>query len=327
MGKKKIMASVCSLQHSPSSSQALQARSSPLPFSSPPTKIGSFTEPTLSLTQCLSFPLLSVDGFLSPGGGGGGGRRRYSSVPSCSSFTDGQSQSPKNEESGAKRRELLLQMALGALSLQAIGGSNNALAENGTLSSRFVPEIRIKFGFFFPPPRNPRFSDLAVAADEFKLYVDNANKFKISIPLDWQVGGGEPNDSFKSVTAFYPKEDLSSNVSVVITGIGPDFTTMGSFGKVDAFAESLVNGLDRSWQRPPGLAAKLIDCKAANGFYYIEYSLQNPGESRRHIYSAIGMASNGWYNRLYTVTGQFLEEESQRLSSKIEKAVASFRFT
>ncbi|PKI33681.1 hypothetical protein CRG98_045927 [Punica granatum] len=287
------MASVCSLQHSPSSSQALQARSSPLPFSSPPTKIGSFTEPTLSLTQCLSFPLLSVDGFLSPGGGGGGGRRRYSSVPSCSSFTDGQSQSPKNEESGAKRRELLLQMALGALSLQAIGGSNNALAEN----------------------------------DEFKLYVDNANKFKISIPLDWQVGGGEPNDSFKSVTAFYPKEDLSSNVSVVITGIGPDFTTMGSFGKVDAFAESLVNGLDRSWQRPPGLAAKLIDCKAANGFYYIEYSLQNPGESRRHIYSAIGMASNGWYNRLYTVTGQFLEEESQRLSSKIEKAVASFRFT
>lgn len=40
------------------------------------------------------------------------------------------------------------------------------------------------------------------------------------------------------------------------------------------------------------------------GLYYIEYTLQNPGESRRHIYSAIGMANNGWYNRLYTVTGQ-----------------------
>lgn len=26
-----------------------------------------------------------------------------------------------------------------------------------------------------------------------------------------------------------------------------------------------VNGLDRSWQRPPGVAAKLIDCKNANG--------------------------------------------------------------
>lgn len=40
------------------------------------------------------------------------------------------------------------------------------------------------------------------------------------------------------------------------------------------------------------------------GFYYIEYTLQNPGESRKHLFSAIGMASNGWYNRLYTVTGQ-----------------------
>ena len=40
------------------------------------------------------------------------------------------------------------------------------------------------------------------------------------------------------------------------------------------------------------------------GLYYVEYTLQNPGERRRHILSAIGMASNGWYNRLYTVTGQ-----------------------
>ena len=40
------------------------------------------------------------------------------------------------------------------------------------------------------------------------------------------------------------------------------------------------------------------------GFYYIDYSLQNPGEGRKYLYSALGMASNGWYNRLYTVTGQ-----------------------
>ncbi|KAF7829457.1 psbP domain-containing protein 3, chloroplastic [Senna tora] len=136
-----------------------------------------------------------------------------------------------------------------------------------------------------------------------RIYTDDINKFQIVIPQEWQVGTGEPN-GFKSVTAFYPEEESSSNVSVVITGLGPDFTRMESFGKVEEFADTLVSGLDRSWQRPPGVAAKLIDCKAANGFYYIEYSLQNPGDTRRHLYSAIGMASNGWYNRLYTVTGQ-----------------------
>ncbi|KAK5841893.1 hypothetical protein PVK06_004217 [Gossypium arboreum] len=138
---------------------------------------------------------------------------------------------------------------------------------------------------------------------DFRVYTDEVNKFKIFIPQDWQVGAGEPNN-FKSITAFYPEEEANSNVSVAITGLGPDFTRMESFGKVDAFADTLVSGLDRSWQRPPGVAAKLIDCKASNGFYYIEYTLQNPGESRRHLFSAIGMASNGWYNRLYTVTGQ-----------------------
>ncbi|RYR48865.1 hypothetical protein Ahy_A07g034951 [Arachis hypogaea] len=180
--------------------------------------------------------------------------------------------------------------------------------------------------------------------EDVRIYTDDVNRFKIAIPPDWQVGTGEP-DGFKSITAFYPQEASNSNVSVAITGVGPDFTKMESFGKVEEFAETLIGGLDRSWQRPPGVAAKLIDCKSskvvnieasamkpnstqkmASGFYYIEYSLQNPGESRRTLYSAIGMASNGWYNRLYTVTGQFVEEETDKYASKVKKAVASFRF-
>uniref|UniRef100_A0A7N0UTQ8 PsbP C-terminal domain-containing protein n=1 Tax=Kalanchoe fedtschenkoi TaxID=63787 RepID=A0A7N0UTQ8_KALFE len=169
-------------------------------------------------------------------------------------------------------------------------------------------------------------SDAFAVTEDLKVYTDEVNKFKISIPNDWQVGAGQPN-GFKSITAFYPEETSTSNVSVVITGLGPDFTRLESFGKVDEFAETLVSGLDRSWQRPPGVTAKLIDCKSSKGFYYIEYSLKNPGESKKHIYSAIGMASNGWYNRLYTVTGQFVEEESEKFGSDIQKAVASFRFT
>ncbi|XP_050238540.1 psbP domain-containing protein 3, chloroplastic [Mercurialis annua] len=161
--------------------------------------------------------------------------------------------------------------------------------------------------------------------DGFRVYTDDANKFQISIPQDWTVGSGEPT-GFKSVTAFYPQETSTSNVSVVITGVGPDFTRMESFGKVEAFAETLVSGLDRSWQRRPGVAAKLVDCKAINGIYYIDYTLQNPGESRKHLYSALGMAFNGWYNRLYTTTGQYVDEESEKYGPKIQKVVSSFKF-
>lgn len=166
----------------------------------------------------------------------------------------------------------------------------------------------------------------ASAVDEdLRTYTDDTNKYKIVIPNDWQVGSGE-TDGVRSLTAFYPQQASNSNVSVLITGLGPDFTRLESFGKVDAFAETLVSGLDRSWQRPAGVAAKLIDYKAAKGLYYIEYTLQNPGESPRHIYSALGVKNNGWYNRLYTVTGQFFEEEADMYGLKVEKAVQSFRF-
>ncbi|GAB2275184.1 PsbP domain-containing protein 3, chloroplastic [Dionaea muscipula] len=82
--------------------------------------------------------------------------------------------------------------------------------------------------------------------EAFRAYSDDVNKYKIYIPRDWQVGSGDTK-GIKSVTAFYPEEASTSNVSAVITGLGPDFTRLESFGKVDGFAENLVSGLDRSW--------------------------------------------------------------------------------
>lgn len=226
------------------------------------------------------------------------GRNRRTLTAVSSSFKNNgidYDRSPRDEvreKSWNKRRDLLLQATFAAFSVPAIVDNSIALADSD---------------------------------DEFSVYSDDVNKFKISIPRDWQVGSGE-GDGIRLLTAFYPQDASSSNVSLVITGLGPDFTRLESFGKVDAFAENLVSGLDRSWQRPPGVAAKLIDCKAANGFYYIEYTLQNPGESRRHLFSVLGIANNGWYNRLYTLTGQFVDEEAEKYGSKIEKAIASFRF-
>ncbi|KAL1561482.1 psbP domain-containing protein 3, chloroplastic-like isoform X1 [Salvia divinorum] len=177
----------------------------------------------------------------------------------------------------------------------------------------------------------PAISSAALAAESalpegFRVYTDEVNRFKITIPEDWQVGTGE-GDGVRALIAFYPQEASSSNVSIAITGLGADFTRLESFGKVGEFAETLIGGLDRSWQRPPGVAAKLIDSKASNGLYYIEYTLKNPGESGRHLYSVLGVANNGIYNRLYTLTGQFVDEEEAKFGSKIQKAVSSFRLS
>nr|GMD25970.1 psbP domain-containing protein 3, chloroplastic [Ipomoea batatas] len=231
------------------------------------------------------------------------------------------------EQSLSKRRELLLQAGIVGFSLSTF--PSVTFADNGTVTHSF---LKTKHYFILYYIHDLllydwyTFSPLAVAVKESpRVYSDDVNKFKILIPADWEVGTGE-GDGVRSLIAFYPQQASNSNVSIVITSLGADFTRLESFGKVDEFAENLVSGLDRSWKRPPGVAAKLINSKSANGLYYIDYTLQNPGQSLRHLFTVLGIANNGFYNRLYTITGQFVDEEAEKYGAEVEKAVASFRF-
>nr|AKM76613.1 photosystem II reaction center PsbP family protein [Erodium chrysanthum] len=197
----------------------------------------------------------------------------------------------------------------------------------GTRRRGFMLELGLGLAAFsFPAIVSDAVAKDIDVPEGYGVYKDDENKYKILVPTGWKVGEGKPN-GFNTITAFYPDTPSGSNVSILISGLGADFTKMESFGNVDAFAETLVSGLDRSWINPPGVKAKLLDCKSSKGMYYIQYTLENPGESRRYLYSALGMASNGWVNRLFTVTGQFMEEEKDKYSSEIEKMVTSFRFT
>lgn len=162
------------------------------------------------------------------------------------------------------------------------------------------------------------------AEGDYELYKDEEDKFSLLVPHDWVKGKGKADEQ-RMVTAFFPKNDEVSNVNVIITGAGADYTRMESFGTVDAFAETLVNSLDRSWKRPPGQAAKLLNAKSKNGMYYVEYSLQKPGQRKIHLFSTVGITFSGWYNKLYTVTGQYLEEDADKYKAKVEKSISSFK--
>ncbi|XP_051126512.1 psbP domain-containing protein 3, chloroplastic [Andrographis paniculata] len=215
------------------------------------------------------------------------------------------------------------------ISCRQSNGADQKCSRSGVVEGCAVRRRELLVGAAFATVALPSASSVALSDENdleegFRVYTDEVNKFKITIPQDWQVGTGE-GDGVRALIAFYPPEASNSNVTLVITVLGADFTRLESFGKVDAFAETLVGGLDRSWQRPPGVAAKLVDSRSANGLYYIEYTLKNLDESRRHLLSVLGVANNGFYNRLYTLTGQFVDEEEAKFGPKVQKAVSSFR--
>ncbi len=91
---------------------------------------------------------------------------------------------------------------------------------------------------------------------ELVEYVDAADKFRIMVPSNWESGSGDlnPNTSRFSNTAglsrvvgFVPPGKSGVNVSVTVTPLGADYTSLGSFGTPQIFGENLVGSMDRSY--------------------------------------------------------------------------------
>lgn len=69
-----------------------------------------------------------------------------------------------------------------------------------------------------------------------------------------------------------------------------------------------------------------MDYKTGKGgqSYDVEYTVQKLPGPQRHLFSSVVLGSNGKYNRLYTVTGQCLEEDVPKYKAVLQQAVNSF---
>ena len=45
----------------------------------------------------------------------------------------------------------------------------------------------------------------------------------------------------------FPEGNTETNVTVIVTNVGADFTSLGSFGEAQGFGENLVSSMDRSF--------------------------------------------------------------------------------
>ena len=62
-------------------------------------------------------------------------------------------------------------------------------------------------------------------------------------------------NTYKANECRYPEGDLDTNLTIVITNVGADFTRLGSFGDAEQFGGNVVAQMDRSylnrsWNKP-----------------------------------------------------------------------------
>ncbi|KAK9868584.1 hypothetical protein WJX84_001021 [Apatococcus fuscideae] len=167
----------------------------------------------------------------------------------------------------------------------------------------------------------------AHAEEPLQPFDDELDGFSIAVPSGWSKAKGDAVGkknkfavpSSRRALSWFPEGDptLSTNVTVVVTGVGPDYTSLGSFGTAEQFGDNLVASMDRSYQlrapafgsRPAGSVqeARLIGAKETSKMYYVEYTFRKPSEQERHLVSLVALGNNGRVNRLYTLTAQCYE--------------------
>jgi hypothetical protein len=197
--------------------------------------------------------------------------------------------------------------------------------------------------------------NLPAHADSSTLYVDPEDKFQLEVPSNWSTGSGdlfgEPSSSsqtnrfsngagLKRVVAFYPPDTPSVSISITASTVGPDYTSLGSFGSAIDWGEKLVSIMDRSYLlRAPELirqraaargefatTATLLGVKESRGMYIAEYVTGAEGQPTRKVTTAAAMGNNGRLNKLYTINVSAPEgDEYGKYEEVLKRAVDSFR--
>ncbi|KAK9833329.1 hypothetical protein WJX81_007047 [Elliptochloris bilobata] len=171
-------------------------------------------------------------------------------------------------------------------------------------------------------------------------YEDNTDNFSIQVPDGWMFGSGgaaggkafSGSSGTRRALAWYPQTGGGdTNVTVLTTIVGADYTKLGSFGSAQDFGNNLVISMDRTYllrrnrNAGPVQRAKLLDAKEQDRKYLLEYTVQKPEEDQpRHFLSAVSLGFNGRYNKLFTVTAQCLESELPRYRPMLQATINSF---
>jgi PsbP len=206
---------------------------------------------------------------------------------------------------------------------RAESGSEHTVAaqrSNGTSVLRRTVLSAIALAPLFPGRQ-------VVAAPSTTVFLDDTDKFSLSVPAGWERGEGAASGAIgtRRVVAFHPPGELSTNVSITSTNASVELTKISALGSPFEFGFRLVVSQNRP---KDGQAAELLDTKERNGAYLVEYKISRPDEGiNRHLYSLALLRFDGKYNRFFTVTGQYNETDADRVGSTVQAAVDSFTLT
>lgn len=168
---------------------------------------------------------------------------------------------------------------------------------------------------------SPAYADVMATPDE---------QFTITPPKEWVQGESELPGTMgaRRLLGWHPADNTTTAVSIVTSNANADIVSLGAMGSAYEFAFTLVVGQDRRARKTDPQIAELIDYKSQGGSYFVEYTIQRPEEGIfRHVYEQVTLKFDGRYNKLWTVTGSYLDGDKEKSEAAVKDMVNSFKLT
>ena len=195
---------------------------------------------------------------------------------------------------------------------------------------------------------SPSFADAQESQNT--TYKDTLDGWQIEVPANWTQGEGSLGDKkqdrfsnaagMQRVVGWVSPSSPTTSLAVTVKTPGADYVGLGSFGRVDDWAENLVASVDRSFMAKarfggsgknaaPIVTAELVGAKEIGSGdgkkYVVEYVTGKTGEPTRRVFTAVCFGESGNLRRFYTVTGSCVEEDYSKFGDVLRASVSSFQ--
>jgi hypothetical protein len=160
------------------------------------------------------------------------------------------------------------------------------------------------------------------------LYNDPLHGFSIQVPSDW-IPSIQRLPDRRQMQVWKDPSDDQTLLFIAFTPVRDDFTSLGSFGSVEAVAEQTIlpkgelAGTDSN-----GITSRLISAKSEKQAYYFDYTQTVPGVTEethyRTIFALAQGATGGAGAVLVTATLQTTEANYSKLQPLIDQVIASY---
>jgi len=137
------------------------------------------------------------------------------------------------------------------------------------------------------------------------------------VPGSWEASDSRSVSSGgRRLVVYADPASADTNVFLLVTPVRGDYTSLGSFGTLDAVQDTIIPS-------GPDIDATIVKAFSSPGRYHYEYTIQVPDQPKRHLNTVFTLINDN----IITFTTQAKEQDYTAVAANLKTIEDSFTLT